>query len=68
MPEKKLGNKCLVDTARIYNENGESIDVLLPQIAVEMDGFMWESTDYETLEEFFQAIIDHAYDVAMGKE
>ena len=71
MPRKALGNKCLVDTFKIYNnETGEEKSKFHPKnaIFVEMDGFSWDSSEYDTLQEFLQSIIDHSYRVAMGKE
>lgn len=70
MPKKELGNKCLVDTVKLFidENNGEMIRKRKTNIFVEMDGFSWESDEYECLEDFLQAIIDHVYNVSMGKE
>ncbi len=73
MPEKKLGNKCLVDSCQIeterrdeYDEDGEIKKT--NSLFVEMDGQHWDSKEYENLGEFLQSIIDHAHNVSMGKE
>ena len=61
----KKGSKVLVDTceARINNAVGYRLELF-----VEMDGQHWESQDYPSLEAFLQALINHGYRVAMGKE
>lgn len=63
MPYIKRGNKCLVDTLQMYYD-----DAGKPYLFVEMDGLSWDSREYDTNEEFLQSIIDHAYNVTMGKE
>ena len=60
--------KCLVDTFKIYDEDGKDVEDFNNQVFVEMDGFNWDSLEYDTLEEFLQSIINHAYAVAMGRE
>lgn len=67
MVEKALGNKCLVDTLKVYNKIEEEIGREV-SLFVEMDGFSWDSSEYPTLEEFLQSIINHAYKVTMGEE
>ena len=68
MVEKALGNKCLVDTFRVWDKYNEAVDKKDISIFVEMDGFYWDSSEYDTLEEFLQSIINHAYKVTMGEE
>lgn len=68
-----VGQKCLVDTAKVYKINrNEGTLKEIPHknlyISIEMDGFQWESTDYPCLTDFLQSLIDHGYDVAMGKK
>jgi hypothetical protein len=67
MVQKALGNKCLVDTFRVWDNEGD-IDKKDISIFVEMDGLSWDSSEYATLEEFLQSIINYAYNVTMGKE
>ena len=68
MVEKALGNKCLVDTLKVYNKIDEVVGKDEVSIFVEIDGFSWDSSEYDTLEEFLQSIINHAYNVTLGKE
>jgi hypothetical protein len=70
MPNKKLGNKCLVDTFKIYDGNEDKTEEFKidSSIFVEMDGLHWDSSEYDSMEEFLQSIINHSYLVAMGKE
>jgi hypothetical protein len=65
--KNELGDKCLVDTVKVYNKIDEEINKEI-SIVVEMDGIQWESTEYATLEEFLQSIINRTYKVAMGEE
>lgn len=66
--KSELGNKCLVDTFKVYNKIDEVVGKEEVSIFVEMDGFSWDSSEYDTLEEFLQSIINRAYKVTMGEE
>ena len=63
--KKELGDKCLVDTVKVYNKIDEEINKEI-SIVIEMDGIQWESAEYDTLEKFLQSIINRAYEVTMG--
>ena len=55
-----------VDSAKILNEDGQ-----FPEeekfLLCEIDGFEWDSGEYDSLEEMIQSIIDHAIEVYEGE-
>jgi hypothetical protein len=76
MPKPCVGDKVLVDTMKIYRKNythnglrkDKELNSKLLNIFVELDGQSWDSDEYDNLEEFLQSIINHSYNVSMGKE
>lgn len=70
MVKKAKGSRCLVDTFKIYDGNEDKTKEFQDDCAifVEMDGQHWDSSEYDTLKDFLQSIVDHSRLVAMGKE
>jgi len=50
-----------VDTFEIRDEEGDLIEYKIHLFA-EIDGFHYDSDDYDSLEEFLQAIVNYGYD------
>ena len=60
--KNKLGDRCFADTMNVELIKGKQ-----PKLIAEVDGILFESTEYLNYQAWLQAIVYRVQDCALGK-